>query len=594
MSLRATPICHEPVYYHRDYQNDLPKKEEVKKGFCQQALRVTQVALPFISLYKPLGQPLSIVLGGTRVISSVAQMITAIHAQDSTAIGRSALEVAIAVTALACSILAHPLGMLVTTSYDMIINVIQLTKAIQDKDYKKAAEIGLHLVSNAVYLSCFLVGSLELSIASIGIQIFIGLYSSCDEFKKGNYLEGCAHLLMSGIRGNQMYGQVQILEYKNAFEKMVTRIQKEALSKKVMVATAPLVIENASASSQQSNPVAVSSPQKKLSVALAAVTVSTTNDKTIPDAMREEVINILVRYGGDPESVIFSAANAGDQSSVIKLLDYGFAHIKTINNPAGGAQKWNITDSACRGNNIELMNYLIEDRKILPNCDHFSYHVKHPEPNLKVIDFLLSKGYKFPSTIIFDAFYESQYADYEFYNAKEMHYKCDLIKTPKIEFIKFLIDRGAKIQDIGNIYKLTFNAGMEYIWHALLHNMYVSDNPKTSAANEMIQLLLSHGLNPNINSRWMPYTPHITKHEQAQPYNHYHSPLGVAIQFKDLDLAKYLLAAGANPNANTHSSYWSRVNRSPGRWEYGKTISLIEIAKGNKDMSKLLLEYWIK
>ena len=205
-ALSRTQEISTPVVYHREYENDLPKKGEVVNPFLSQCLRVTQVALPFLSLYKPLGQPLSIVLGSTRVISSVAQMINAISSGDACAAGKrkSVLEVAIATTALALSIFVHPLGMLFTTTHDMIMNLFQLVQAMEDGDYAKAAEIGLHLVNNALYFGCFFAGSLEWSIASIGMQMFLGLYHSCDEFKKGNYLEGFGHLLMVGVRGTQM------------------------------------------------------------------------------------------------------------------------------------------------------------------------------------------------------------------------------------------------------------------------------------------------------------------------------------------------------------------------------------------------------
>lgn len=138
--------------YHREYKNNLPKKEDIRGGAFSQCLRITQVVLPFISLYKPLGKPLSIVLGTTRVISSTSQMLNAISSKDSQATGEATIETAIATTALVCSILTHPLGMLVTMSHDMIVNVTQLVQAIQVKDYKKATEIGVHLTNNVLYL----------------------------------------------------------------------------------------------------------------------------------------------------------------------------------------------------------------------------------------------------------------------------------------------------------------------------------------------------------------------------------------------------------------------------------------------------------
>lgn len=210
-----------PVVYHREYEYDFPPKEEVTDSFLSECLRVSQVALPFLSLYSSLGQPISVMLGFSRVTFSFFQMIDALVCGDAKVIGRTVLEVAIATTALVCSILAHPLGMLVTTSHDMIRNILQLVQALQVKDYKKAAEIGIHLLNNALYLGCFFAGSIEMSIASIGSQIFLGIYHSCDEFRKGNYLEGFGHILMAGVRGKQMHGQVRMLQCQQAALKII-------------------------------------------------------------------------------------------------------------------------------------------------------------------------------------------------------------------------------------------------------------------------------------------------------------------------------------------------------------------------------------
>lgn len=217
-------ISKEPVYYHHEFENDFPKEDEVGNRISGQCIRITQAALPFFSLYKPLNQSLSIVLGATRVVSSLSKMVEAIGSKDTNAIGKSVLEVSIVSTALCCSILAHPLGMVTTTAHDMMTNVIQLIEALQNKDYQKAADVGLHLTNNALYFGCFLAGSLEWSIASIGFQIFLGLYSSCEEFKKGNYLESCSHLIMSGMRGKQIYEQIQVIQHQRKVENILQRI----------------------------------------------------------------------------------------------------------------------------------------------------------------------------------------------------------------------------------------------------------------------------------------------------------------------------------------------------------------------------------
>ena len=228
-----------PAVYHREYENDFPTKEAADHPFFSQCLRLSQIALPFISCYRPLGKPLSILLGASRTVSSLPQLIEAFASQRTEEVGKALLKTAIVTTALACSIFAHPLGMVVTTAHDMIQNISEMLDALKAKNYKKAAEMGLHLLNNALYLGCFFAGSLELSIASIGCQIFLGLYNSCDEFKKGRYLESAGHLLMVGIRGHQMHGQVQTLQLKNALEKGLAKIQAEASKKTTQVKAAP-------------------------------------------------------------------------------------------------------------------------------------------------------------------------------------------------------------------------------------------------------------------------------------------------------------------------------------------------------------------
>ncbi|MDP1609259.1 MAG: hypothetical protein Q8L98_08120 [Chlamydiales bacterium] len=321
---------HEPAIYHRDYENDFPKKDEVKNKVFSQCLRVTQVALPFISLYKPLGQPLSVVLGSARVISSVAQMVDAISSKDSNAIRKTVIETAIATTALACSIFAHPLGMIVSTAHDMVTNVTELIQAVQNKDYKRAAEIGLHLTNNALYLGCFFAGSLEWSIASIGFQIFLGIYNSCDELKKGNYFEGCGHMLMAGIHGKQMHDQIQLLQFQKKIEKILLTLKsqinenasnasettiKSSTSKEIRIKQAKIPSKN---EIQQTN----------TSIELKATKAVATTEEA------QELTDILMKYGNNKYgwSALNYAINCEDYNAANILIKNGADCFKSDKN----------------------------------------------------------------------------------------------------------------------------------------------------------------------------------------------------------------------------------------------------------------------
>ncbi len=322
-----------------------------------------------------------------------------------------------------------------------------------------------------------------------------------------------------------------------------------------------------------------------------------------------EVVEIILKYNTEPDLVIFNAAFVGDYDSVIKLLDHGFAYTTSKIEQKNGVRNWNITDSACRGGNIDFIDYLIEDRKILPTRDHFSDHIKRHNPNYKLIDFLLSKGYKLPPKIIFDAFHESQYSTEEITKKAEyIYYSKKLIKTPKIELVKFLIDRGGRVGSPNHHQTSSKSEIVGAIWFALLHNMYLSEEPIRTEFMDMIRLLLEAGLNPDANScHWIPYTAFYREacsEGYLAPggyichcrYNYsYTTPMGVAVSFRDLELVKLLLYFGANPKGTTGYYRWSGNgyggNDSP-RWVHAGNISLLDLCKNDKEIKKLLLEYW--
>lgn len=221
----------QPSFYHRQYENDFGNKDVHEKGFFNQALRVTQVALPFLSLYKPISQPLTIVLGAARTVSCVSQLIEAIKKGERTKIAFAMLQTALTVASLACTIFVHPLGMLISTGHDLMLNIIQLIEAIQKEDYKKALEVGAQILNNCLYLALFFTSAPEILIVSTGVQILLGLYQSHEDFNKGNYLEGIGHLLMAGIRTHQLHSQVMELKMKWELAALLEKIELDKQEK---------------------------------------------------------------------------------------------------------------------------------------------------------------------------------------------------------------------------------------------------------------------------------------------------------------------------------------------------------------------------
>lgn len=206
-----------PHIFQREYANDFPQQATVNRTILDESLRIAQIALPFIALYKPTRQPLAIGLGSTRVIVLIGQMLDTIASQDLFSGIKKSFEIAIASTALACSIIAHPIGMVISTAHDMLSNIGHFAHAVSEQHYREAGEVGLHITNNALYLGYLCAGSLELSIASLGLHSFLGFYNSYKEFREENYLEGCSHALMAGIHGKEMREAVHTLKSRNEF-----------------------------------------------------------------------------------------------------------------------------------------------------------------------------------------------------------------------------------------------------------------------------------------------------------------------------------------------------------------------------------------
>jgi hypothetical protein len=207
-SVRGT--ISEPIYYHREYENDVADKGN-EPSWMQQSQRVATVALPFFSLYRPLSLPISLGMGTLRAFSNANQLLASIQQGNSRDIPCQLLQTTIAVVALAGTIFAHPAGMLITTGHDIIIETIRLVGYLQRGEHKKALESCANIVNNALYLALFTHGGLDLAIASLGMQVLIGVYHAQEELRAGRYFEAAGYITMSLIRGNQMAQQVRVL-----------------------------------------------------------------------------------------------------------------------------------------------------------------------------------------------------------------------------------------------------------------------------------------------------------------------------------------------------------------------------------------------
>lgn len=292
----------EPAYYHREYSNDIRKKDS-DNAWIHQAQRAALVALPFISLYKPLSFPLSLATGSMRAFTSIAQLLENMRRGDSYNIPYAMVQTAISVIAVVGTIFAHPFGMVISTTHDLSIEIAQLIDNLKAGQYPKAMEHCLNVVNNALYLALFINGGLGITIASLGMQILIGLYHSQAELKRGRYLEATGHLCMSMIRGRQLSGHLQILQTKQYIRNSLSRFDKQEEQR----------IEKAflKSSSVES--------KNQIDVDYSNLLIQANIEK------KEELVGILIKYGKNPNNIpaLHYAVKQGDLEAAKLLLSFG-------------------------------------------------------------------------------------------------------------------------------------------------------------------------------------------------------------------------------------------------------------------------------
>lgn len=236
MSLECVSNANKVPYYHREYAHDVGKEKEAH-AWMDEGKRIALVALPFLSLYKPLSFPLSLAMGAVRTWTCITDLVGNIQKGSATEIAYSCLQTAIAVVALACTIFAHPLGMLVTTIHDLVLECYYFIEQLLAGNFEKAFQHCLGVVNNAFYLALLLRGGFELLIVSLALQILVGVSQSVVDFKKRNYLEAIAHILMGGVRISQMYCQI-----KSASNNQITLINAQEEPVKAVVTSKHIVL----------------------------------------------------------------------------------------------------------------------------------------------------------------------------------------------------------------------------------------------------------------------------------------------------------------------------------------------------------------
>ncbi len=188
------------------------------------AKEVALTSLPFLTLYKPFSFPVSLGIGALRVGISAVQLAKAIEEGDAKQIFSELTHTAVAVISLAGTIFAHPLGMLISTGYDLILEFRTLVQHMREGKYQEALESCIKILGHALYFAVFIHGGPEIAMCFFAVQILTGILEARHEFVAGHYIAGVGHALMSMLRGGQLVGQVKALQTQREVKQLIQKI----------------------------------------------------------------------------------------------------------------------------------------------------------------------------------------------------------------------------------------------------------------------------------------------------------------------------------------------------------------------------------
>lgn len=213
----------DPSFYHRQYEQDLPECG----GYLETGKRAALIALPFISLYKPVGSAISLSMGSIRVLSNG---MSAVSSENWTSCSYRASQTALATLALVGTLYHFTLGLYLTTGVDILSNLASMLQHLYSLEGKEAGSDFLQALSSSLYLAIMMTGSLEVVVASLLIQASVSFLSASDEWKEGRMPEAFAKTLMGMIRLYQADQQLEMIGRRDAlfkqYEEIVRRIEK--------------------------------------------------------------------------------------------------------------------------------------------------------------------------------------------------------------------------------------------------------------------------------------------------------------------------------------------------------------------------------
>jgi len=200
----------QPPYFHRESSYDSPIQEE-DEDLVFLAKGATRFLTPFIGLYQPSAPYLTITCEYMRFCKPAYKIIV----EGNTSIDNftsPVVQIAISIAIFAATALvSYPLGMVILTGRELLLDATYLRDDLQHRDYNNAKHKYIRIVNNSLYLAALVAGGLPLTLASFTAQMAVCAYYAKQYFSIGNHLL-CAHYLLLGLaRGCQAHSYYQLI-----------------------------------------------------------------------------------------------------------------------------------------------------------------------------------------------------------------------------------------------------------------------------------------------------------------------------------------------------------------------------------------------
>lgn len=228
-------MIYNSLNYFRDIRHDFSFQSLPEKLESAQKLAVASLPL-ILALSRPLRAPISIGLGGVRTISNMFQLMNEVQKKDNQLkIVYHTIQSALTVAVLASTVLNPGRGIMMAALSDMLANAKECLACFEngrlaEEKYKLFLESFSRLILSSLFLAAVGYGTIELTLATLLVQMSLECYEACNHFKQGGkvgLLEGMLKLLTAGIHMRQAIPQAKLMYWKSTYQPVLEATLKQ-------------------------------------------------------------------------------------------------------------------------------------------------------------------------------------------------------------------------------------------------------------------------------------------------------------------------------------------------------------------------------